>query len=122
VRPIPAHGHSNAAWQPTVLGRPKAAEAAQPTEENWLGRPVPSGAAERARAVVTTTMTGVGGDSEPGVEVGHGGRGEHQRWRGNSPGKVGGDGAHPKDGSSTRRPGGRLQQLSRHRGPRGGRR
>jgi hypothetical protein len=87
------------------LGRPKAAKAAQPTEVNRPGRPVLSGAAEHVRVVVTTAMTGAGGGGEPGIEAGCCGRGEHQRRRGNSPGKVGGEGAHPKDGSSTRRRG-----------------
>jgi hypothetical protein len=31
--PHPAHSHSAAAWWPTALGGPKAAEVAQPTGE-----------------------------------------------------------------------------------------
>jgi hypothetical protein len=55
---------------------------------------MPFGVVERVRAVVTTTMVGAGGSGELGIEAGHGGRGEHRRWRRNSSGKVSGDETH----------------------------
>jgi hypothetical protein len=58
----------------------QAGRGVRPTHNpRWHGRRVPFGA---------------GGGGEPGIEARHGGRGEHQRQRRNSSGKVSGDETH----------------------------